>query len=61
MKAEYEALIEIGSPYYQFPDFDENAIATTFHTTGTTGGRKASFSAIGRSFCTRSADWSNMA
>ena len=25
VKAEYEALIEIGSPYYQFPDFDENA------------------------------------
>ena len=37
VKAEYEALIESGSAYYQFPDFDENAIATIFHTTGTTG------------------------
>ena len=25
------------SPFFQFPDFDENTRATTFHTTGTTG------------------------
>ncbi|MFS6899102.1 hypothetical protein ABMZ29_29475, partial [Pseudomonas aeruginosa] len=24
-------------PRYDFPDFDENSIATTFYTTGTTG------------------------
>ncbi|MGO9744496.1 MAG: long-chain-fatty-acid--CoA ligase [Roseiarcus sp.] len=43
IKAEYEALIEVGSPYFQFPDFDENAVATTFHTTGTTGRPKGVF------------------
>ena len=37
IKAEYEALLSIGSPYFPFPDFDENACATMFHTTGTTG------------------------
>ena len=41
IKAEYEALLSVGSPYFQFPDFDENACATTFHTTGTTGRPKA--------------------
>jgi fatty-acyl-CoA synthase len=35
--SEYEALLSLGSPYFPFPDFDENAVATTFHTTGTTG------------------------
>jgi fatty-acyl-CoA synthase len=34
---EYEEMLEASSPYYQFPDFDENTRATTFHTTGTTG------------------------
>ena len=34
---EYEALIEANSPFFVFPDFDENTRATTFHTTGTTG------------------------
>ena len=34
---EYEALLAAASPDYDFPDFDENAKATTFHTTGTTG------------------------
>lgn len=29
-----------GSPRYDFPDFDENSIATTFYTTGTTGNPK---------------------
>ena len=37
IKAEYEALLSISSPYFPFPDFDENAVATIFHTTGTTG------------------------
>ncbi len=34
---EYEALLAAASPDYDFPDFDENAQATTFYTTGTTG------------------------
>ena len=37
IKVEYEALLLLGSPYFPFPDFDENAWATVFHTTGTTG------------------------
>jgi fatty-acyl-CoA synthase len=37
LSGEYEALLAASSPYYQFPDFDENTRATTFHTTGTTG------------------------
>jgi fatty-acyl-CoA synthase len=37
---EYEELVESGSPEYEFPDFDENTRATTFHTTGTTGNPK---------------------
>ena len=43
IKCEYEALLSLGSPYYPFPDFDENACATTFHTTGTTGRPKGVF------------------
>src|SRR4030095_13247368 len=35
--AEYEALLAAASPDYVFPDFDENTVATTFYTTGTTG------------------------
>src|SRR5271157_3953192 len=27
IKCEYETLLSMGSPYYQFPDFDENACA----------------------------------
>ena len=38
--SEYEELVESGSPEYEFPDFDENTRATTFHTTGTTGNPK---------------------
>jgi fatty-acyl-CoA synthase len=34
---EYEALLAEAAPAYDFPDFDENTIATTFYTTGTTG------------------------
>lgn len=38
---EYEALLTAGASDYDFPDFDENARATTFYTTGTTGLPKA--------------------
>ncbi|MDE8345791.1 MAG: fatty acid--CoA ligase [Acidocella sp.] len=34
---EYEALLAAAPAIYDFPDFDENTIATTFYTTGTTG------------------------
>ena len=34
---EYEALLAAADTHYDFPDFDENAQATTFYTTGTTG------------------------
>jgi len=37
IECEYEELLESSSPFFQFPDFDENTRATTFHTTGTTG------------------------
>jgi fatty-acyl-CoA synthase len=37
---EYEALSAAASPDYPFEDFDENAVATTFYTTGTTGNPK---------------------
>ncbi|WP_286240203.1 fatty acid--CoA ligase [Neptuniibacter halophilus] len=37
---EYEALLARESDEYAFPDFDENSIATTFYTTGTTGNPK---------------------
>ena len=40
MAGEYEALLAAASPAYDFPDFDENAQATTFYTTGTTGNPK---------------------
>ena len=40
---EYEALLADASPDYDFPDFDENAQATTFYTTGTTGDPKGVF------------------
>ena len=38
---EYEALIAADDTRFPFVDFDENALATTFHTTGTTGLPKA--------------------
>lgn len=34
---EYEALLSQASGTFEFEDFDENAVATTFYTTGTTG------------------------
>lgn len=37
---EYEDLSARASPDYPFEDFDENAVATTFFTTGTTGNPK---------------------
>lgn len=36
-EGEYEILIEAASSEFDFQDFDENTIATTFYTTGTTG------------------------
>ena len=35
--AEYEAMLEQAPRSYAFPEIDENARATTFYTTGTTG------------------------
>jgi fatty-acyl-CoA synthase len=37
---EYEPLLAAASDQYTFPDFDEEAVATTFYTTGTTGDPK---------------------
>ncbi|MEJ5365016.1 MAG: fatty acid--CoA ligase [Desulfosoma sp.] len=37
LDGEYEDLLSRASDDYEFPDFDENAKATTFYTTGTTG------------------------
>ena len=34
---EFEALLARQPPHYDFPIFDENAVATLFYTTGTTG------------------------
>ncbi len=36
----YEELLAAASDQFDFPDFDENTIATTFYTTGTTGNPK---------------------
>jgi fatty-acyl-CoA synthase len=44
-KGEYEAMLASASPDYLFEDFDENAVATTFYTTGTTGNPKGPFGA----------------
>jgi fatty-acyl-CoA synthase len=38
--AEYEDLLARSAQDFDFPDFDENAHATTFYTTGTTGNPK---------------------
>ncbi|MCJ0878933.1 fatty acid--CoA ligase [Stutzerimonas stutzeri] len=37
---EYESLLADAAPSYDFPDFDEDSVATTFYTTGTTGNPK---------------------
>ncbi|PZW67643.1 fatty-acyl-CoA synthase [Pseudomonas sp. URMO17WK12:I1] len=37
---EYESLLAAAEPSYEFADFDENSVATTFYTTGTTGNPK---------------------
>ncbi|WP_397377578.1 fatty acid--CoA ligase [Pseudomonas sp.] len=37
---EYETLLAAASPRYEFADFAENSVATTFYTTGTTGNPK---------------------
>lgn len=38
--AEYEEMLAKASPNFEFPDFDENTMATLFYTTGTTGDPK---------------------
>ncbi|TYC57850.1 fatty acid--CoA ligase [Marinobacter sp. BW6] len=37
---EYEGLLAKANDKFDFPDFDENSVATTFYTTGTTGNPK---------------------
>jgi fatty-acyl-CoA synthase len=37
---EYESLLAEASSTYEFEEFDENSVATTFYTTGTTGNPK---------------------
>ncbi|RDH45460.1 fatty acid--CoA ligase [Zooshikella ganghwensis] len=39
-QGEYEALLAESETTYNFPDFDEHSVATTFYTTGTTGNPK---------------------
>jgi fatty-acyl-CoA synthase len=36
-EGEYEKMLEVASPEFEFSEFDENTRATTFYTTGTTG------------------------
>jgi non-ribosomal peptide synthetase component E (peptide arylation enzyme) len=43
LDGEYEALLAAAKTSYDFPDFDENTMATTFYTTGTTGMLKGVF------------------
>ncbi len=40
---EYESLLKEANDEFIFPDFDENTIATTFYTSGTTGNPKGVF------------------
>ncbi len=40
MLGDYESLLRLASADYDFPDFDENSVATVFYTTGTTGNPK---------------------
>jgi len=37
---EYESLLAQAAPHFDFPDFDEQSVATLFYTTGTTGDPK---------------------
>jgi fatty-acyl-CoA synthase len=43
LDGEYEAMLGASEEHYDFPDFDENSVATTFYTTGTTGLPKGVF------------------
>ncbi|MFW6297125.1 MAG: fatty acid--CoA ligase [Desulfosalsimonas sp.] len=43
LEGEYTELVEKAPAEYDFPDFDENTMATTFYTTGTTGLPKGVF------------------
>lgn len=43
VEGEYEAMLAEVSDEFDFPDFDENTIATTFYTSGTTGDPKGVF------------------
>jgi fatty-acyl-CoA synthase len=43
LDGEYEALLATAADSYDFPDFEEESIATTFYTTGTTGLPKGVF------------------
>lgn len=43
LQGEYEGMVRQFSDTYNFPDFDENTIATVFYTTGTTGTPKGVF------------------
>lgn len=54
---EYEAGLRGATPVVRFPDFDENARATVFYTTGTTGLPKGSISATGSWCCIRWRRW----
>jgi len=40
LEGEYEALLAAADTQFDFPDFDENSVATLFYTTGTTGNPK---------------------
>jgi fatty-acyl-CoA synthase len=40
MLGEYEAMLAAAEPQFEFPDFDENSLATLFYTSGTTGNPK---------------------
>ena len=51
-EGEYEALLGACPAHFDFPDLDENARATTFYTTGTTGNPKGSISVIANWCCT---------
>ena len=43
VEGEYETMLAAASDAFDFPDFDENTIATTFYTSGTTGDPKGVF------------------